>query len=213
MQHVADTISRVGSEARAVTVHRSTSRFSIILLLVLVLVAFATVSSADPVTVRFMVFPDASDPINLAPLNASFTFDSSLIPAQGGIVEDRTGQLASAISPFTWGNTLWTTANASVWSLSFDANGGLTDFNLGGAPSGFDAVAFVGADDFVIRVPISGYTLAAVPGERLFNARTFSPDLVTPEPGTLLLLTSGVAALVARRKSIVRRSTPAPLRG
>jgi hypothetical protein len=186
-----------------VTVHQPASRFPTIHLLVLVvLVAFATVSSADSVTVRFTVFPDPSDPVNLAQLDASFTFDSSLIPAHGGIVEDRTGQLASAITPFTWGNTLWTTANASVWSLSFDANGGLTDFNLGGAPSGFDAISFVGADDFVIRVPVSGYTLAAVPGERIFNARTISPDLVTPEPGTLLLLASGIAALVAgRRKS------------
>jgi hypothetical protein len=79
----------------------------------LVLVAVATVSSADPVRVRFTVFPDPSDPVNLAPLNGSFTFDSSLT-VPGGFVEDRIGQLASDITPFTWGDTLWTTANTSL---------------------------------------------------------------------------------------------------
>jgi hypothetical protein len=187
-----------------VTVHQMANRFAIVPLLMLVLVAVATASSADPVTVRFTVFPDPSDPVNLAQLNGSFTFDSNLIPATGGIVEDRTGQLASDIAPFTWGDTLWSTANASVWVLRFDANGGLREFALGGAPGGFDGFAFF-ADDFVFRVPLSNYTLAVEPSERYFSARTISPDLVTPEPGTLLLLTSGIAALVARRKAIVRR--------
>jgi hypothetical protein len=142
------------------------------------------------------------DPINVAPLDGSFTFDSSLI-VPGGFVEDRIGQLASDITPFTWGDTLWTTANASLWFLRFDASGGLREFVLGGAPGGFDGSAFF-ADDFVFRVPFSSYTLAAEPSARFFLARTISSDVV-PEPGTLLLLTSGIAALVARRKAIVRR--------
>jgi hypothetical protein len=194
-----------------VTVHQPASRLPIIAVVVLVLVAFATASSADPVTVRFTVFPDPSDPINLAPLNASFTFDSSLIPAHGGFVEDRTGQLpiAIGITPFTWGDTLWTSANAAVWFVRFDANGGLREFALGGAPGGFDGSLF-GVDDFIFRVPLSNYTLGAVPEERFFSGRTISPDLVTPEPGTLLLLTSGIVALVARRRAIVRRSTSVP---
>jgi hypothetical protein len=72
----------------------------------------------------------------------------------------------------------------------------------GGPRRGSDQIAF-GTDDFVFRVPFSGYTLEGA-GETLFNGQTISPDVV-PEPGTLLLLTSGIAALVARRKAIVRR--------
>jgi hypothetical protein len=183
------------------TIHQAAIRCSIGPFLMGALLAVASVSSADPVTVRFTVFPDPADPVNLVPLSSSFTFDSSLIPPAAGFVEDRTGQLATEIGPFTWGNTVWTTANASVWFLRFDALHGLRDFALGGAPGGFDGSMF-GVDDVAIRVPFSSYTLGAVPAERFFNGRTVSPDVVTPEPGTFLLLASGIAALAARRRSL-----------
>jgi hypothetical protein len=181
------------------TIHQAAIRCSIVPLLVVALVAFARVSSADPITVRFTLYPDPIDPVNRAPVTSSFSFDSSLIPASAGFVEDRTGQLATDIGPFKWGNTVWSTQNASLWSLKFDSLHRLRAFALGGAPNGFDAIA-PGVDDIALFVSFSSYTLGAFP-ERFFLARTLTPDVAIPEPGTLLLVAGGFAALAARRRT------------
>ena len=183
------------------TIHQSVIRCSIVPFLI----AVASVSSADPITVRFKLFPDPLDPINRAPVTSSFIFDSSLVPDSAGFVEDRTGQLATSIGPFKWGDTVWSTQNAALWSLKFDSLQRLRAFAIGGAPNGFDSIA-PGVDDIALFVSFSSYTLGAVPGDRFFLARTLSPDVVTPEPGTFLLLGSGLAALVMRRRAF--RSSP-----
>ena len=163
------------------------------------LLGVARLSSAEPITFRFTVFPDREDPVNRGPVSSWFTYDSSLIPTSAGFVEDRTGQLATDIGAFTWGNTVWSTANAAVWFLRFDSNHNLREFALGGAPGGFDGSMF-GVDDLTIRKSYTSYTLGAVSEERYFLGRTVTPDIVTPEPGTLWLLGSGIVAFAARRK-------------
>lgn len=59
-----------------------------VFLAALVFMGAARTSSAEPITVRFTVFPDPTDPVNLTPSNGTFTFDSSLIPAGAGYVID-----------------------------------------------------------------------------------------------------------------------------
>ena len=158
------------------TIRKAALRCSIAAFLMVALLGVARLSSAEPITFRFTVFPDREDPVNRAPVSSWFTYDSSLIPPSAGFVEDRTGQLATDIGAFTWGNTVWSTANAAVWFLRFDSNHNLREFALGGAPGGFDGSMF-GVDDFTIRKSYTSYTLGAVSEERYFLGRTVTPPL------------------------------------
>src|SRR5689334_17431233 len=68
---------------------------------VLVLALFAVLCShvparADSIRVTFTAVPAAGDPVNTAPSTGTFTFDSRLIPAGGGQVQDVSGLGATA---------------------------------------------------------------------------------------------------------------------
>ena len=175
-------------------------KFVAALTVTLVLIS-APASWADPITVFFTLFPDPADTSNLNPSNGSFTYDSSLVPAGGGLIIDDTGNLVSDLS-FRWGSTNWTDANAGVFALKFGHIGQLLHFRMGGAPNGIRGLVINPVtdivDDFFIASPFFTYTVLGTPEERFFIGTVTSPSIV-PEPGTLLLMGSGVAYLVRRR--------------
>jgi hypothetical protein len=162
---------------------------------------------ADPITVRFTAIPAPGDPVNTSSSTGFFTFDSSLIPAGGGLVFDRVA-LPIEDFGFAWGHTLWTTTNAGVAKLLFSASGELTGFFAGGKPAGIgglrtDPVSQV-IDDFV-AIDFSGsfdlftrqfdYTNAGS-GE-IFRGQitSFGSSAPTPEPSTIVLLSTAAALL------------------
>lgn len=171
---------------------------SVVFIALVFLIPAAPMSSAEPITVRFTVVPDPTDPVNLAPSNGTFTFDSGLIPAGGGFVFDDNGELASGIA-FHWGSTSWTDANAGVVALRFDPNGGLRHFRMAGAPNGLLGIYHTPEDDFWLTSPLMGYRLFGQQFDGFYLARVTSPDVAVPEPGTLFMLGTGALYLVRRR--------------
>ena len=162
------------------------------------LIPAALTSSAEPITVRFTVIPDPTDPVNLRPSDGTFTFDSGLIPEGGGFVMDDTGQLASDIA-FDWGSTSWTEANAGVVALRFDQNGGLRHFRMAGATNGLLGIYHTPEDDFWLTSPLMGYRLFGQQFDGFYLARVTSPDVAVPEPGSLFMLGTGAVYLLRRR--------------
>ena len=146
------------------------------LVVVAVFVTMAGTGSADPMTVHFTLVPDPADPVNFGPSTGTFTYDSSVIPASGGMVIDDSGRLASEIS-FEWGSTSWTEANAGVIVLDFDRSGGLRHFRMGGAPNGLNAVHFIPeiVDDFWLTSPYISYTLLGQAEQEWFIGQVTSP--------------------------------------
>jgi hypothetical protein len=178
------------------------ARKKLVAVLTITLVLISTTASwADPITVLFTLFPDPADTRSLNSSSGSFTYESSLVPAGGGLVVDDTGNLASGIS-FRWGSTNWTDANAGVFALKFGHIGQLLHFRMGGAPNDIRGLVINPVtdivDDFFIGSPLFSYTLLGTPEERFFIGTVTSPSIV-PEPGTLLLMGSGIAYLVRRR--------------
>ena len=148
-------------------------------------------------------FPTPHDSVNLGPSAGTFTYDSSVIPASGGMVIDDSGRLASEILAFEWGSTSWTEANAGVIVLDFDRSGGLRHFRMGGAPNGLNAVHLIPeiVDDFWLTSPYIAYTLLGQAEQEWFLGQVTSPDLApVPEPGTLLLVSVGGVPLPRQEK-------------
>ena len=163
--------------------------------------AAARPCSADPVTISFTLFPDPTDVVNLMPAMGRLTYDTSVIPMNGGLIIDDAGRLARDIA-FTWSGTSWTDANAGVYALQFGEAGNLLHIRMGGAPNGLTTLVINplsdAVNDFILTSPFFSYTLLGQPEERVFIGMMTSPAIV-PEPGTLLLLGSGAAYLVRRR--------------
>jgi hypothetical protein len=125
------------------------------------------------------------------------------------MVDDDVNGLPVTALSFRWGSTNWTTANAALMTLIFDANGGLRSFRIGGAPNTFNAIFHEPIDDFVISTPFISYKVQGWTEESFLFGRVTSPSLVTPEPGTLVLIASGLllcAASMRARRNVRLRS-------
>ena len=204
--------------------------FNISALSVVLVLAMGAISttSADPITVHFTVFPGScsfacgpvvGDPVNTKSSVGTFTFDSSVIPPGGGDVVNFNPGLASSIS-FHWSSTLWTQATATLSELSFNEEGDLQAFRMGagrGVDVGgitFDPVSEI-IDDFFLSEQGIGYTNRGLAG--VLSGRVVSgipSPAATPEPGTMLLVASGLTFFAKRARSLARskRRPPAELR-
>jgi len=177
---------------------------------------------AEPITVNFKAFPAPNDPVNRGPSRGFFTFDSSMIPAGGGQVQDSTFGLHVDEIRFQWGSTLWSAANADVGELLFDRSGGLSGFVLGGIKEGRQGGIYsyttgppaaviddIFASAFFNPRGSITYTLAGIGGDFQGSLVTDAFASPTPEPASLLLLAAG-AAVVGRTRWRRRKRGEAP---
>jgi hypothetical protein len=165
------------------------------------------------ITVDFTVGGAPQDPdFGLAASSGSFSVVTTIAP--GPVVTRHSGFGADQLS-FSWAGASWTTANADVVLLARDAGGAVSLWWLGGAPSGFAAVSYAVWPDFRVGFcafcgPESEtefyYTTPRTRDVGIYTGRVLSFSMRTepapapvPEPMSLLLITGGLAGLVARR--------------
>ncbi|HEU4619693.1 MAG TPA: PEP-CTERM sorting domain-containing protein [Gammaproteobacteria bacterium] len=98
------------------------------------LLAGPTAGYSLPVTYDFSVDGGSSGPLAGATASGYFSFDSSVIPAGGGLL-GRAGLFTDLA--FTWNGISYDETTANTGSLVFDSNGALT-----GATFGTDCQAF-----------------------------------------------------------------------
>lgn len=191
-------------------------RIASLLVLAALSLAMAAPAQAVLITVNFSV--TGNNALDLAnqgvTSNGSFTFDSSLIPAGGGTPAGPF-PYESSIS-FSWDGTTWTSANADVTYLAFDAQGQLTAWRLGGSPSTSSAIgAFANADDVQFNTDnlasfsythqgntvnvfgVTGMTWTVDYGQTGGNGDTGGS---APEPTTWMLLLGGVLGAMSIRR-------------
>jgi hypothetical protein len=191
------------------------SRATRVALCAFFLAVFSTPAHAEPIRVTFTAIPAAGDPVNTSPSTGFFTFDSSLIPAGGGTVQDSTFGLGASEVDFRWSRTHFTTANADIGELQFSPAGDLLAFVLGGtaSPTGMGGIysyiigpASAVIDDIFVTsfAGVGGasgitYTNAGVEGALHGRLVTDAVPAPVPEPSTILLLGTGALALARRR--------------
>ena len=151
-------------------------------------------------------------PLTGASASGSFGFDSSIVPAGGGVV-GATGLLTNLA--FTWNGISYTAATANTGQLTFDATGALVGavfgnncFPLGcetGFPSGVEEWAvewLVKSDFFTEDASLFFYVVANTVGVYL-GTSSLTPVSAVPEPTSLALFVAGLLGLgsVRRRKT------------
>ena len=116
---------------------------------------------------------------------------------------------------FLWDATLWTTAYADLSYLNFASDGTLTDWTMGGNPSGITGESKLVFDDFILNAFSGGqmefdystvYSVSQGVFEvpKYYNSWHVVPTAV-PEPGVLPLVGSGLAALGLIKRRRVKR--------
>jgi len=168
------------------------------------LLAFAMTAgfaAADPITIGFRVAV-TSGPLNGSTSTGSFTYDSSIVPAGGGIVA-ATGLLTDVA--FMFNGIAFDESTANTGSLTFDASGQLV-FALFGTNCGAGLCDLTpGTNDFLVAAAASfpGTFAYATPGtQTTFSGDVFLFAFAVPEPTTLPLSLVGlaVAGFALRRR-------------
>ena len=163
----------------------------------LISLTVAVPAHAVLITVNFTVTGAANDPVNAGvTANGSFSFDSSIVPPGGG---DVVNPAASGFS-LTWDGTSWTDANTTIYLLTFNASGDLTDLSLFGDPSAGLMLASPSVDDFIlfgVSSPSFHYTRLGDDGVNYIGTIEYSVTTGSaPVPASWILLGAGLLGVM-----------------
>lgn len=158
-------------------------------------------ASASPISYQFAASANTG-PLTGVTSVGTFSFDSSIVPASGGVVDD--ANLFSQLS-FTWGGMTFSAATANTGELQFNSSGIVVGalFGTSCGPSGFGCGVTAGTHDWEFFLnPAPGnrgfdYAIPADPLNTFFQLGgvTLTGPLPVPTPGTLPLLSAALGAL------------------
>jgi hypothetical protein len=186
---------------------------SVIVCSLLTLVAVP--AKADPIpirfSVRFAVAGDAASDPDFGSETAAGRFSiATLVPVGGGIIDFDTGLGADLVS-FGFAGTSWSTTNADVISLGFNAQGVLTSWALSGFIGPDDdpwSIVSTFSPDILMAVSLEvpnlnffDYTTPRSSELGIFSGRVLSWEATAtpvPEPTSLLLLGTGLIGFAVR---------------
>jgi hypothetical protein len=167
------------------------------------LLARPIIGLSTPITYDFLLDAGSSGPLAGTSASGYFSFDSSIIPAAGGLL-NQAGLLTDLA--FAWNGVSYDETTANTGSLTFDSSGALTGALFGSAckPGGCDISSrMVGWDvNWNPSLHSQYFTYSFGNGQLGFGTATITaaPATSVPEPRPIGLLGLGLGALWLSRR-------------